>query len=193
MVDRRYGMFIHFGINTYSGNEWTDVTLKPEIYNPTQLDTDQWAKTAKDAGISYVILITKHHEGFCLWDSPQTEYDVGASPVKTNVVKAMAESCKKHGIKLGLYYSLWDRNWGDGVMRSSKSKLTEAQSTAYVKYMKSQLSELLTDNGEICELWFDGGWILPREDWKIEEVYAHVKALQSQCLVYWTVRQTGLP
>lgn len=71
MISRGYGMFIHFGINTFSGKEWTDGTLKPKIYNPTQLDTDQWAKTAKDAGMSYVILITKHHEGFCLWDSPE--------------------------------------------------------------------------------------------------------------------------
>jgi alpha-L-fucosidase len=194
MIQRGYGMFIHFGINTFSGKEWTDGTLKPEIYNPTQLDTDQWAKTAKDAGMRYVILITKHHDGFCLWDSPETSYDVGSSPVKTDVVKSMAASCKKYGIKLGLYYSLWDRNWGNGIMRQ-KTKLTKAQSDAYVSYMKKQLTELLTNYGDVCELWFDGGWMLPRENWQIENVYAHVKKLQPHCLVgvNWSIGKVGNP
>ncbi len=195
MISRSYGMFIHFGINTFSGKEWTDGTLAPSLYNPTELDTDQWAKCAKDAGMSYVILITKHHEGFCLWDSPHTEYDVASSPVKTNVVKAMAASCKKHGIKLGLYYSLWDRNWGDGVMRGNRADLSPQQSSDYIDYMKKQLTELLTDNGDICELWFDGGWVLPREDWQIESVYAHVKSLQPNCLVgvNWGIGEFGNP
>ena len=195
MIQRQYGMFIHFGINTYSGSEWTDGTLAPKIYNPTELDTDQWAKTAKDAGMTYVILITKHHEGFCLWDSPHTKYDVGSSPVKTDVVKSMAASCKKYGIKLGLYYSLWDRNWENGVMRGGNSNLTEKQSDAYVRYMKKQLTELLTNYGDVCELWFDGGWVLPREDWQIDDVYAHVKKLQPDCLVgvNWTIGKVGDP
>ncbi len=195
MIDRQYGMFIHFGINTYSGKEWTDGTLDPSIYNPTQLDTDQWAKTAMQAGMSYVILITKHHDGFCLWDSPHTDYDVGASPVKTDLVKSMAASCEKYGIQLGLYYSLWDRNWGGGLMRSNKPKLTEKQSTAYVDYMKNQLTELLTNYGDICELWFDGAWVLPRESWKIEDVYTHVKKLQPNCLVgvNWSIGKVGNP
>ena len=195
MIDRQFGMFIHFGINTYSGQEWTDGTLKPDIYNPAKLDTDQWAKTAKDAGMTYVILITKHHDGFCLWDSAHTTYDVASSPVKTDVVKAMAASCKKHGIKLGLYYSLWDRNWNNGVMRGMKGDLTPEQSNAYVEYMEKQLTELLTNYGEVCELWLDGGWILPREDWQSERVYAHVKKLQPRCLmgVNWSIGQFGAP
>jgi len=195
MISRGYGMFIHFGINTFSGKEWTDGTLKPEVYHPTHLDTDQWAKTAKQAGMSYVILITKHHDGFCLWDSPETTYDVGSSPVKTDVVQSMAKSCKKYGIKLGIYYSLWDRNWGNGIMRAQRTKLTQEQSDAYVAYMKKQLTELLTNNGEICELWLDGGWVLPRENWQIEQVYAHVKKLQPHCLVgvNWTIGKVGNP
>ncbi|MES2997380.1 MAG: alpha-L-fucosidase [Verrucomicrobiota bacterium] len=193
MIDRRYGMFIHFGINTFSGHEWTNGTLKPEIYNPTNLDTDQWARTAKEAGMSYVILITKHHDGFCLWNSPQTEYDVATSPVKTDVVAAMAKSCKKYGMKLGLYYSLWDRNWDNGVMRGDKPKISEEKSREYLAYMKSQLTELLANYGDVCELWFDGGWVLPREQWHIAEVYAHCKKLQPRCLVgiNWSIGQFG--
>lgn len=195
MINRQYGMFIHFGINTYSGKEWTDGTLDPSIYQPGKLDTDQWAKAAKDAGMRYVILITKHHEGFCLWDSQFTNYDVGSSPVKTDVVKAMALSCQKYGMKLGLYYSLWDRNWQGGVMRGNRADLNRTQSRQYVDYMKNQLTELLTNYGDVCELWFDGGWVLPREDWKIQEVYQHVKALQPECLVgvNWTIGQFGKP
>lgn len=183
MINRGYGMFIHFGINTYSGQEWTDGKRKPETYNPTKLDTDQWAKTAKDAGMSYVILITKHHEGFCLWDSPETKYDVGSSPVKTDVVKSMAASCKKYDLKLGLYYSLWDRNWNNGIMRESKNKISKEKSGQYVDYMEKQLTELLTNYGNICELWFDGGWALPREDWQTERIYAHIKKLQPNCQI----------
>jgi len=188
-------MFIHFGINTYSGKEWTDGTLDPKIYNPTKLDTDQWAKTAKDAGMTYVILITKHHEGFCLWDSPHTKYDVGSSPVKTDVVKAMAASCKKHGLKLGLYYSLWDRNWSNGIMRGYKPKLTQKQSEDYVDYMEKQLTELLTNYGDVCELWFDGGWILPRAQWQTQRIYDHVKKLQPNCQVgvNWSIGKHANP
>lgn len=195
MINRQYGMFIHFGINTFSGQEWTDGTLKPETYNPTKLDTDQWVKAARDAGMTYVILITKHHDGFCLWDSSHTSYDVASSPVKTDVVKAMAASCKKFGIKLGLYYSLWDRNWNNGVMRGMKGDLTPEQGDAYVEYMEKQLTELLSNYGEVCELWLDGGWILPREDWQIDRVYTHVKKLQPGCLmgVNWNISQFDNP
>ncbi|NWK56179.1 alpha-L-fucosidase [Verrucomicrobiaceae bacterium N1E253] len=195
MINRSYGMFIHFGINTYSGKEWTDGTLSPDIYQPEKLDTDQWAKTAKDAGMTYVILVTKHHEGFCLWDSKHTTYDVASSSVKTDVVKSMAASCKKYGLNLGLYYSLWDRNWGNGVMRSNRATLTPQQSDDYVTYMNSQLTELLTRYGEVCELWFDGGWVLPREQWQTDRIYKHVKKLQPNCLVgvNWSIGKHSNP
>lgn len=195
MIDRSYGMFIHFGINTFSGKEWTDGTLDPKIYNPTKLDTDQWAKTAKDAGMTYVILTVKHIDGFCLWDSEHTEYDVASSPVKTDIIKSMAESCKKYGIELGIYYALWDRKWGDGVMRSQKSNLTEKQSRDYAEYMKSHLTEILSNYGDVCELWLDGGWVLPREQWHMDEIYAHVKKLQPKCPigVNWNIGRFGDP
>ena len=171
-IERGYGMFIHFGINTFNEIEWSKGNLPATSYNPTNLDCDQWIKVAKEAGFRYVILITKHHDGFCLWDSKYTEYDVAASPVKTDIVAEVAKACKKYGIKLGLYYSLWDRN-----APSYKDEI------AYKNYMKNQLDELMTNYGEICELWFDGGWDKKESAWHIQEIYDAVKANQPKCLI----------
>ncbi len=176
-VERGYGMFIHFGINTFNEIEWSNGSLPPSTYNPTNLDCDQWVKVAKDAGFRYVILITKHHDGFCLWNSEFTDYDVASSPIKTDVVNEVAKACKKYGLKLGLYYSLWDRH------ESTYKSIPE-----YNKYMKNQLTELMTNYGEICELWFDGGWDKKEADWDIPAVYKYVKEMQPNCMI--TVNHT---
>lgn len=172
-IQRKYGMFIHFGINTFNNTEWSDGTLPASSYNPTEINAEQWIKTAQDAGMSYVILITKHNDGFTLWNSQYTEYSVEHSSNKTDVVKAVAEACKKYGIQLGLYYSLWDCNascYSDDV--------------AYTVYMKNQLTELMNGTyGEIIELWFDGGWDKTSTRWNLEELYSHVKQLQPNCVV----------
>lgn len=178
-IQRGYGMFIHFGLNTFNETEWSDGTLPVSSFNPGQLDCDQWVKTAKEAGFRYVILVTKHHDGFCLWNSKYTEYDVASSPVKTDIIKAVAEACKKYGIQLGLYYSLWDRH---------EPKHNDKNPQVYVDYMKSQLTELLTNYGNIIEIWFDGGWAKKDHDWHIPEVYAHIKKIQPNCQV--TVNHT---
>ena len=109
-IERKFGMFIHFGINTFNNTEWSNGKLPVDSYQPSAIDADQWVRTAYEAGMNYVVLITKHHDGFCLWDTDTTEYSVNYSPVKTDVVKAVSEACKKYGVKLGLYYSLWDRH-----------------------------------------------------------------------------------
>src|SRR5262252_2249060 len=114
-IKRKYGMFIHFGINTFWDQEWTDGTKPPASYQPLAVDADQWIKTAKMAGMKYVILVTKHVDGFCLWDSKYTTYDVGSSGNTTNVVEKVAMACKKYDIGLGIYYSLWDRNQNGNV------------------------------------------------------------------------------
>jgi len=176
-VERGYGMFIHFGINTFNEIEWSKGNLPASSYNPTNLDCDQWVKVAKDAGFRYVILITKHHDGFCLWNSKFTDYDVAASPVKTDVVSEVAKACKKYGLKLGLYYSLWDRH-----EPSYKNTLE------YNKFMKNQLTELMTSYGDICELWFDGGWDKKEADWQLPEIYKYVKEMQPNCMI--TVNHT---
>ncbi|WP_109696730.1 alpha-L-fucosidase [Chitinophaga deserti] len=174
MIKRGYGMFIHFGVNTFADVEWSDGTIPVDKYNPTNLDPEQWVRTAKEAGFRYVLLITKHHDGFCLWDSKYTEYDVASSPVKTDVVKAVAEACKKYGLQFAIYYSLWDRH-----APSYKDKNPQV----YIDYMKNQLTELFTKYSPICELWLDGGWDRKPEDWGIDQVYALVKKYNPACAV----------
>ncbi|GAB4107798.1 hypothetical protein GCM10028791_02450 [Echinicola sediminis] len=187
-IDRKYGMFIHFGINTFHDMEWTDGSKPTSSYHPSQIDADQWIKTAKDAGMKYVILITKHHEGFCLWDSPLTDYDVANSPNKTNVVEAVAKACEKYDIGLGLYYSLWDRK------ENGEVKKTELDST-YNSYMLAQIDELIDiteKHTELVEFWFDGGWVKQNHRWPIKELYQTIKSREPNCQigVNWSI---GLP
>ncbi|WP_274957527.1 alpha-L-fucosidase [Millionella massiliensis] len=183
MQKRGYGMFIHFGVNTYGQTEWSDGSIPVERYNPTRLDPDQWVRVARDAGFRYVLLVTKHHDGFCLWDSKYTTYDVASSPVKTDVVGAVAEACRKYGLEFAVYYSLWDRK--DPSYR-------DPDKNKYIDYMCNQLTELLTQYGDVCELWFDGGWDRAVADWDLPRVYKLVKQLQPHCAVgvNHTIEQT---
>lgn len=174
MQERGYGMFIHFGPNTFADLEWSDGSLSVEQYNPTHLDPDQWVRVARDAGFRYVLLITKHHDGFCLWDSKYTDFDVASSPVKTDVVKAVSDACRKYGLDFAIYYSLWDRHEPTYKL-DDKSK--------YIDFMCNQLTELLTGYGDVCELWFDGGWDRKVADWELDRVYKHVKSIQPQCAI----------
>lgn len=172
-IDRKFGMFIHFGINTFNNTEWSDGTLKIESYCPTAINADSWIKTAYEAGMNYVILITKHHDGFCMWNTNTTEYSVNYSPVKIDVVEEVAKACKKYGIKLGLYYSLWDRH-----------EKCYDNNEEYVKYMGQQLKELLDGRyGEIVELWFDGAWDKACHDWQLDYLYDLIKRLQPKCQI----------
>ncbi|MGN7720527.1 alpha-L-fucosidase [Chitinophaga sp. 22620] len=174
MIKRGYGMFIHFGVNTFADVEWSDGTIPVEKYNPTSLDPEQWVRTARDAGFRYVLLITKHHDGFCLWDSKYTTYDVASSPVKTDVVKAVSDACKKYGLQFAIYYSLWDRH---------EPSYKDKDPQKYIDYMLKQLTELFTNNGAICELWLDGGWDRKPQDWGIDQVYQLVKKFNPACAV----------
>jgi len=207
-MDLHFGMFIHFGINTYYDKEWSDGTLDPKAFNPEKLDTDQWCRTAFEAGMKYIVLITKHHDGFCLWPSKHTVYSVASSQWKGDLVAEVANSAAKYGLKLGLYYSLWDRN----------QKLHDTNELAYIDWMKKQLEELLTNYGDVVELWFDGfwkkqnhGWVKKQEidgeagfqeknherdlafvhawrmegafRWQMDHLYQFIKSLQPNCLV----------
>lgn len=174
MQRRGYGMFIHFGPNTFADVEWSDGSIPVSQYNPTRLDPDQWVRVARDAGFRYVLLITKHHDGFCLWDSKYTDFDVASSPVKTDVVKAVSDACRKYGLDFAVYYSLWDRH-EPSYRLEDKSK--------YIDFMCNQLTELLTNYGDVCELWFDGGWDRKVADWDLDRVYRHVKSIQPKCAV----------
>lgn len=179
LESRGYGMFIHYGPNTFNQIEWSDGKLPASSVNPSNLDPDSWIKTAKDAGFRHVVLVTKHHDGFCNWPTKYTDYSVLSSPVKRDVVGEVAAACKKYGVKLGLYYSLWDRH-----EKTHEDKDPEK----YVQFMKNQLTELLTNYGPVCELWFDGAWAKKDAEWNIPSIYKLIHGLQPGCAV--TVNHT---
>ena len=174
LIQRGYGMFIHFGVNTFTDAEWSDGTTPATAYNPTQLDPDQWVRTAKEAGFRYVLLITKHHDGFCLWNSKYTDYDVASSAVTTDVVKAVSDACKKYGLRFAIYYSLWDRH---------EPSFNNKNPQLYIDYMLNQLTELFTGYGPICEVWLDGGWKRNPSDWGIDQLYKLIKKYNPNCAV----------
>ena len=142
-----YYMFVHFTVNTFTDKEWGYGDEKETIFNPTALDCRQWAKTAKDAGMKGIIITAKHHDGFCLWPSQYTEHSVKNSPFrdgKGDILKELRTACDEYGLKMGVYLSPWDRN-------SSVYATPE-----YLTYYRKQLNELLTQYGDIFEVWFDG-------------------------------------
>jgi alpha-L-fucosidase len=142
-----YYAFVHFSVNTYTDMSWGFGNEDPNIFNPSQLDCMQWARICKEAGMKGIIITAKHHSGFCLWPSKFTEYSVKNCPWKNgkgDIVREMSDACKAYGLKLGIYLSPWDRNSAD------------YGKPEYITYFRNQLKELLTNYGDIFEIWFDG-------------------------------------
>ena len=172
--------FFHFGMNTFTEREWGDGTEDPALFNPTDLDCRQWIKAIKETGFDAAILTAKHHDGFCLWPSKYTEHSVKSSPYKNgngDVVREFTDACREFGIKAGIYLSPWDRHepsWG-----------TDAYNDFYV----GQLTELLTNYGEIYECWWDGaGSDKAHYDW---ERWANtVRTLQPNAVIFGSLGAT---
>lgn len=185
------GVFFHIGVNTFAGVEWSDGTIPAEDFAPTELDADEWVRTAKELGAAYVVLTAKHHDGFCLWPTATTAYSVASSRWRDgqgDVVAEVAAACRRHGLGLGLYLSPWDRN----------AECYE-DPAAYDAFYLAQLRELCTRYGELVELWFDGAGSAGREyDWAaIGEV---IDELQPGAMVFnmgpatirWVGNEDGL-
>lgn len=182
-------MFCHFGINTFAGKEITDGKVPPNVYSPPPeiaQKADEWVRFCRDAGMRYFICVTKHVDGFCMWDTKYTDYGISNKDVavKTDIVKAISDACRKYGISFAVYYCMWDNH-------ESTFKTPEK----YKEFVKSQLTELLTNYGPVAEIWLDGSWIRPADDWHMPEIYDHIKRLQPDCQVTmnWTIGYPGKP
>src|ERR1700747_3606362 len=139
--DLEFGVIIHFGTNTFLDREWGDGTASPDVFNPAQFDPEQWMRAIKAAGARYVVLVVKHHDGFCLWPTEQTNYSVKSSPWengKGNVVRQVVDAARKFGLKCGVYLSPWDSH-------EPKYK----NSAAYDDYYIAELQELASNYGDL--------------------------------------------
>lgn len=177
-IDLRFGMFLHFNMATYQDREWGDPTGPTEAFEPTKLDTDQWAEAAKTAGMTYGCLTTKHHDGFCLWPTKTKSDSILKTPSMTDIVKSYSDSFRKAGLKVGLYYSILSLR--DDIRHHN---ITPEK----IQLIKDQLRELLTEYGDIAFLIFDGWdapWSrIPYSEVPFDEIYALIKELQPNCLV----------
>jgi alpha-L-fucosidase len=177
-VDLRFGMFLHFNMATFQDREWGDPSGPTAAFDPTNLDTDQWATAAKSAGMTYGCLTTKHHDGFCIWPTKTKADSILQTPKKLDVVKAYADSFRKQGLKVGLYYSILDLRGDIRHFNVTPEK---------IQIIKDQLTELLTNYGDINVLIFDGWdapWSrIPYDEVPFQEIYALVKKLQPNCLI----------
>ncbi len=206
--DNKFGMFIHWGASSVLGaGEWVmnnrnikvkDYTRLQNIFNPQDFNAAEWVTAAKNAGMKYIVFITRHHDGFSNWDTKYSDWKITNTPYGRDVLRMLADECKKQDIKLGLYYSTLD--WyrtdypyetgrtGKGTGRTEKSNYA-----SYLQFMKNQLTELLSNYGEIMSIWFDGHWDQTnpeghsdrssRIDWKYGEIYSLIHKLQPQCLI----------
>jgi alpha-L-fucosidase len=192
----QYGMFIHFGMSTYAGDEYTDGKAPLSAYAPDRLNVDQWVSVARDAGMKYIVLTAKHVAGHCLWPSKCTDYTVANSPNKTNVVEAFCKACQQRGILPGLYYCSWDNHnrfgsqtpsdggpWQgmNGFPKSSQGKLPPFTTSLYQSFQTAQINELLTQFGPIAELWIDIPGVLGRGYRTF--LYQHIAAVQPQTVI----------
>jgi alpha-L-fucosidase len=205
----RFGMFIHWGIYSVPAGEWkgervpgigewimerakipvAEYELLAKQFNPVKFNADEWVRVAKEAGMKYIVITSKHHDGFCLWDSKVTDYDItDATPFERDVLKELSKACKKHGVKLCFYHSIMDWHHPDAQAPFYPNYNDTSQSNPdfarYVEnYLKPQVKELITQYGPLGVLWFDGEWI---KDWTEpmgKDMYDYVRSLQPDIII----------
>lgn len=206
--EARFGLFIHWGVYSLLGDgEWVmnnqniavdDYEKLAGFFNPTQFDAEAWVLMAKDAGMQYITITSRHHDSFSMFDTEATAYDiVDASPYKQDVLKALSEACQKHDMKLFFYYSLLDWNRDDYFPLGRTGRDIKGREAGdwdnYIDFMKIQLTELLTNYGPIAGIWFDGHWDQLewdgssygnlQVDWHYDELYTLIHQLQPQALI----------
>ncbi len=204
----RFGMFIHWGASSVLGHgEWVmnnrnirvpEYQRLQQIFNPIGFDAKKWVSTAKNAGMHYITLITRHHDGFSLWDTKQSDWKITNTPYGKDIVKQIAEECRNQGIKLFFYYSLldWyrsDYQYETGRTGKGTSRTEKSDWNSYISFMKAQLTELLTDYGPVGGIWFDGHWDQlendhdksnkSKVDWKYDEIYSLIHKLQPSAMI----------
>jgi alpha-L-fucosidase len=184
----KYGMFIHYGMSTYTGSELPDGSHPSTLYAPDKLDVDQWVSVARDAGMKYAVLTTKHVAGHCLWPTKLNDYHVGTSGNKTDVVEAFVSACEKRGVLPGFYYCSWDnhnrfgsRTYSDMTADKKPGNLHPFTTRTYQDFQTAQLEELLTGYGKIAEVWIDIPGMLPR--CYREELYRNITTWQPETVV----------
>ena len=190
----KFGMFICFGMSTYDGDELSHGHLPSTAYAPDKLDVDQWVCVARDAGMKYAVLTTKHVAGHCLWPTKHNNYHVGTSGNKTDVVEAFVTACEKRGILPGFYYCSWDnhnlfgsqtpshtQDWVAAQPLALASLQLAFTTRAYMDFQTAQIEELLTQYGQIGEVWIDIPSVLPR--FYRQELYDQIAGLQPQALI----------
>jgi alpha-L-fucosidase len=202
--EARFGMFIHWGLYAIPAGEWggtttygewirTSAQIPLKVYdrfvgqfNPVKFDALEWVRMAKDAGMKYIVITSKHHDGFCLFDSKETDFDVMSTPFKRDILQELSEACRKEGIRLCFYHSIMDWHHPDYLPRREWEKDRPAEGAdfdRYVRYMKSQLRELTSNYGNIGVLWFDGEWESTWNTARGIDLYSYVRALQPDIII----------
>lgn len=196
--DLRFGMFIHWGVSSVlQDGEWVMndrrltvaeyETLAP-LFDPVRFDARAWVAAAKAAGMRYITLITKHHDGFAMWDSKVSDWTIAKrTPFRRDVVRELADECRRQGILLFFYYSQLDWHHPDYFPRGQTGRTSGRPESGdfarYLSYMDAQLTELLTGYGPIGGIWFDGVWDRPEAPWEVQRTYAMIHRLQPQALI----------
>ena len=206
--DMKFGMFIHWGASSVLGSgEWVmnnrNIRVKEyqnlqRVFNPIDFDAKAWVDAAQGAGMNYITIITRHHDGFSNWDTQESDWKITRTPYGKDALKQLADECHKRGMKIFFYYSLldWYRNdyqyetgkTGKGTGRTAKSDWN-----SYIRFMKAQLTELLTQYGEVSGIWFDGHWdqldndidktLSSKVNWHYDEIYELIHRLQPACMI----------